>query len=683
MPRRACFFSLNTPALTGRTKIILNGTGFGSIKGKVLFDTIEVPVANADWQETKISVTVPNLPVGSTTVFVRVADMETREPFTVSPGPQIHTPQPSAAAAKATIVLPGTAFGSSSGKLTLSGTDVPVPAANWTDSQITFVVPDGAKTGNLIVTTTDNAVSPPAYFTVVGSKVPQIASLSVLSASPTDTVTIFGQNFGAKPGKVNIGNADATPEAGHWNDTSIQIKIPSEAKPGPVTVQTSEGISNGQVLQVIGKSDPVIETVTPTSALPGASVVLKGSNFGTARGTVTLHGESQNISAWTDTSITFTLTDSAKAGDLEVVTNGQQVAFAPPFDVLAEHWGDEDERPLDISVVGGYEQGYQSAEAANSDPFIALYGRRLFTIGEREVGPYFSIRLLQAPVAGNTYNVFSVINSPTQTLTATSLQQVGSAVDVTMGLEYHPTRFTTPRGQTTVDFIGGGGFISPTQANSQQAAFAMPDFVTQECSELKTRITQSAPTFNQNQQYVWETSGKYCLGNKAIQVPVSGSSTTTDTGVTTLIYGTPDSRNFYGKWEAGIRVINRYYSTSDQSSCSTKISCVRGIADFTVGQNASITGGTLKHLVFTAEAIHPVPVKSLTFIYFFGAIMKRVGDSGPNYGPLILQPASISTTNQPPSPVTMVLPATQPDRDFYRFGAGVSLDQIFTAFKNK
>lgn len=116
------------PSAPAGKKVSLNGTGFGTVQGKVFFNKTEAPVAMGDWQDTSIKVTVPGLPEGATTVYVEVAgtdspDERAHEPFTVAPGPQIHTPQPPSATPNATrILLPGTGFGNSPGALTLNGT---------------------------------------------------------------------------------------------------------------------------------------------------------------------------------------------------------------------------------------------------------------------------------------------------------------------------------------------------------------------------------------------------------------------------------------------------------------------------------------------------------------------------------------------------------------------------------
>jgi hypothetical protein len=149
-----------------------------------------------------------------------------------------------------------------------------------------------------------------------------------------------------------------------------------------------------------------------------------------------------------------------------------------------------------------------------------------------------------------------------------------------------------------------------------------------------------------------------------------------------LEYAAPDQPNFFPKYFAGLRIVNRFPGTSGLKQCDEINHCERGYVDFTLGQNASITGGTLKHLVVNVDSIYPMPIPSLNFLYFFGSLSERLHNLPPNQSPLVLSvPSPVPTPG--PNPATLVVPMKQPDRDFYRIGIGVSLNQIFTALKPK
>jgi hypothetical protein len=129
-------------------------------------------------------------------------------------------------------------------------------------------------------------------------------------------------------------------------------------------------------------------------------------------------------------------------------------------------------------------------------------------------------------------------------------------------------------------------------------------------------------------------------------------------------------------------LVNRYAGVTGLKLCDDNNPCERGYIDFTLGQDASITGGSFRHLVATVDSIYPLPVPSINFLYIFGSLSERLHKLPPSQTPLVLQlPAATGPNSPPPTPNAqiLVLPLTQPDRDFYRFGIGVSLNQIFTA----
>jgi hypothetical protein len=69
---------------------------------------------------------------------------------------------------------------------------------------------------------------------------------------------------------------------------------------------------------------PVIDSITPPSALIGTSVTIAGGNFGATQGTSTVHfnGTLANVSAWGASSITATVPANATTGPVVVTVNG-------------------------------------------------------------------------------------------------------------------------------------------------------------------------------------------------------------------------------------------------------------------------------------------------------------------------------------------------------------------------
>jgi hypothetical protein len=340
-----------------------------------------------------------------------------------------------------------------------------------------------------------------------------------------------------------------------------------------------------------------------------------------------------------------------------------------------------------FQAVGGYEQAWSSSQAGSSNAFIKVYGRHMFNADNSELegglGIWYSVRLLSAPQASDTYNVTSVFTNPSGQLKSQTFPSVGSAVDFDLGGQFHIQDIN--KGQTSFFFIGGGGATTPAQANTLIEAFKVPDYGTVECSTLRTRFMSQFASDN-----IGITGTKDCLDNNNSKTPVN---------VTTLAFSNQDRSNFFGKYYAGFRVLDRFPSkdptttpactpdAKDSSGNSTGNPCARGIVDFTLGQDSSVTGGFFRHVLFKLDAIHPMPIKNLEYLYLFGSISIRFAKNV-NYSPLILTsiPASSLTgtgASALPNPSAVVLPLRQPDRDFYRIGAGISINQIFTALANK
>jgi len=406
---------------------------------------------------------------------------------------------------------------------------------------------------------------------------------------------------------------------------------------------------------------------------------------------VTIGGQPITISKdnWTNIKIVMTAPDLSQLDDFDR-TYGYDapvtVSIVDPknkttenvlttFNEAPPRWSDEDEKPLDIKFVGGYEQGFQSAQSSTSDAFLAVYGRALFL--EDKFGPFYSIRLQTAPQASGTYGVVSLLSNPSGAVTTQSLQTVGSAVDLSLGLEYQIPPWSHQK-QTSLGVIAGGGFVTPLQVNSVSASYVMPAFGTVECTELQSRLSGvlSNPVFAGIKANTASTSTS-CYSN---------TTTSTPTAVSTLVYAAPNQPNYFPKYFIGLRIVNRFAGASGLKQCDEHNPCERGFVDFTLGQNASVSGGSLKHLIAGVDSIYPLPVPGLNFIYLFGSTSVRVHGLPPGQSPLILTASPTSGSTTPPAspnPAVLVLPLTQPDRDFYRIGAGINLNDIFKALKPK
>jgi hypothetical protein len=97
--------------------------------------------------------------------------------------------------------------------------------------------------------------------------------------------------------------------------------------------------------------------------------------------------------------------------------------------------------------------------------------------------------------------------------------------------------------------------------------------------------------------------------------------------------------------------------------------------DVTMGQDASVTGGYLHGVVFKVDAILPIPTGSgSSWLYLFGSTYIRL-QTNQNLSPLVLQTPPTPITV--PSPTVFVLPLRQPNRDYFRLGVGLNINQLW------
>ena len=213
------------------------GTGFTAAT-RVTFNGTTATFFVVDAQN--ILATVPN---GATTGNVVVSSgggPSNGVLFTVTfPVPTLTSLNPTSGPVGTSVTLTGSGFGGASG-VTFGGTAA--TTFNVTSAtSMTAVVPAGASTGNVVVTTaggTSNGV----LFTVV-SPAPTIAALSPGNGPVGTVVTLTGTNFAGTSG-VTL-NGVAVTGFTVVNSTTITFTIPAGASSGNVVVTTPSGSTAG------------------------------------------------------------------------------------------------------------------------------------------------------------------------------------------------------------------------------------------------------------------------------------------------------------------------------------------------------------------------------------------------------------------------------------------------------
>lgn len=172
------------------------------------------------------------------------------------------------------VQITGTGFGrNEQGYSTVKFNGVTAAVTDWSDGFIKTSVPNGATTGNVVVTV-DGKESNGILFTIDG---PDITSITPDSAYVSDLVYIQGSHFGYDQTavKVYFGSIQAT-EITQVSYSSIGVKVPANSISGNVHVEVNGVSSNNYYFKVLSQA-PMIYYFGPTSVLPGNYFRLYGS----------------------------------------------------------------------------------------------------------------------------------------------------------------------------------------------------------------------------------------------------------------------------------------------------------------------------------------------------------------------------------------------------------------------
>lgn len=139
---------------------------------------------------------------------------------------------------------------------------------------------------------------------------PLPGAMNPSTGTPGTSVTMTGSGFGSMTGTIAIHGQAGTVTL--WSDTSVTFTVPTQASypdASPVVLTTAGGRTESSHTFTTTAPNPAITNVSVSTAFPGASITITGTNFGAAQGTgsVTFHGIAGTVTAWSDTSITVTV----------------------------------------------------------------------------------------------------------------------------------------------------------------------------------------------------------------------------------------------------------------------------------------------------------------------------------------------------------------------------------------
>ena len=327
---------------TGFT-LTVNGTGFlsGSVvnfNGTALTTTFV--------SATQLTAAVPAAAVATTGSYpVTVANPSANQggtsaaaTFTVTTAvPTITSFTPTTGAASTTVTVTGTNFTGATA-VTLNGVAITgFTVVNATT--ITFVVPAGASSGAIAVTTPGGTATSTATFTVT-LPVPTITSLSpntTAAGSTGFTLTVNGTGF-LSGSVVNFNGTALTTTFVSATQLTAAVPAAAVATTGsyPVTVanpSANQGGTSAAATFTVTTPVPTITSFTPTTGAASMTVTVTGTNF-TGATAVTLNGVAiTGFTVVSATTITFVVPAGASSGPIAVTTPGGTATSTATFTV--------------------------------------------------------------------------------------------------------------------------------------------------------------------------------------------------------------------------------------------------------------------------------------------------------------------------------------------------------------
>lgn len=388
--------------------------------------------------------------------------------------PLIRSLSPSSGKPGASITLSGANFGSSAGTVKFNGTTA--TTTSWSDTSIVAVVPNGATSGPVVVTSSGALQGNGVSFTVLA---PAITSLTPNRGPAGTSVTISGTSFGASAGTVAFNSHTATTSS--WSDTSIVAVVPTSAGMGNVVV-TNGGIQSNGVMF----GGPFIGSLNPSSGLTGTSVTISGSNFGTTAGSVAFGTANAAITSWSDTSIVVTVPASALSGLVAVTVQGVQ------------------SNGVSFSVQ---EQVVNGAVSYSYDELGRLVGV-VAASGDAATYNYDAVG-----------NILSIVRTPSTQPTVLSFSPTSGPVGTQVTIS--GSNFSATAGNDTVKFNGTTATIS--SASTTQLVVTVPSGAT------TGTISVTAPAgmaTSSNSFTVTSSSGKPSISSFTPQIVAPGGSVT-------------------------------------------------------------------------------------------------------------------------------------------------------------
>jgi RHS repeat-associated protein len=237
-------FTVLVPAISGvspqtgpaGTSVTVSGSNFGASAGTVTFNG--QAATTSAWADSSITAVVPSSATSGNVIVTNGGLSSNGISFTVTPG--ITGLSPTSGDPGVSVIISGSHFGSSPGSgggVTFNGTSAGI--SSWTDGSITAMVPIGASSGNVVVTSAAGLQSNAVAFTVTDN-------LAITSVSPTTgpvgtTVTVIGGGFGSTQGSSTLSFNGIPATITSWSENQIIATIAPGTSTGLLSVTLGGG----------------------------------------------------------------------------------------------------------------------------------------------------------------------------------------------------------------------------------------------------------------------------------------------------------------------------------------------------------------------------------------------------------------------------------------------------------
>ncbi len=399
--------------------------------------------------------------------------------FAQSVPPSISTLSPTSGPVGASVTIAGGNFGNSQGSSTVTFNGVVATPTIWSNLSITVPVPNGATTGNVVVTVAGSA-SNGVNFTVT----PAITSLSPNSGAVGTTVLIAGTTFGSTQGSstVTFNGVVATPTS--WSSTIVQVPVPNGATTGNVVVTVAGNASNSANFTVL----PAITDFNPKSAPAGALISVTGSSFSVGPGVPQVVLSSQSggtiaapVASFTATSLNFVVPDGAASGLITITFGTQTVNSAATLNIIPSSGFSLAVGPNSANLIQGQKVNF-AVTLSSSNGFNQLAALSVSGVPSGVTSQFVppqitagqtSLLTLSAPAgqavgpANLTITASATVNGIAVTQSANASLNVQPVATTFMGRASVDDTLQTPLSGVTVTFMGQDGMGGTTSCSGQ------------------------------------------------------------------------------------------------------------------------------------------------------------------------------------------------------------------------